>query len=396
MPKEKYDYLIVGGGISGAFASYAIRKNDKKGGIAIISSETHLPYDRVPLSKEFVRWERNFDELFFRKEGYYRKNGIDVLLGHTAVAIDKKKKTVMLDNGSKYHYNKLLIATGGKPRKLDIAGSGLEGVFYLRTIEDSIAIRQSFPSAKNAIVIGGGFIGCELAASMVSKGLDVTILEVMPHILGKAIDNKTSEWIKKYHESKGAKVLTGKKAVAIEGKDGHVSSVKTDDGKILAADIVAVGVGIKLNTDVAENAGIKVENGIHVNERMQVINEKDIFAAGDIANFYLPLLDRNMRVEHYDVAEKQGTVAGTNMAGGEASYNEPPYFFSDQYDLNINAFGDLSHPTKIVTKGEMSNSGFIQYYLEGKKLAAILAINYDWDKIEEEKEKIGKNQESLL
>jgi len=151
-----------------------------------------------------------------------------------------------------------------------------------------------------------------------------------------------------------------------------------------------VGVGIKLNTDVAENAGIKVENGIHVNERMQVINEKDIFAAGDIANFYLPLLDRNMRVEHYDVAEKQGTVAGTNMAGGEASYNEPPYFFSDQYDLNINAFGDLSHPTKIVTKGEMSNSGFIQYYLEGKKLAAILAINYDWDKIEEEKEEDRK------
>jgi NADPH-dependent 2,4-dienoyl-CoA reductase/sulfur reductase-like enzyme len=396
MPKEKYDYLIVGGGISGAFASYAIRKNDKKGGIAIISSETHLPYDRVPLSKEFVRWERGLDELFFRKESYYKKNDIDIVLGHSAVALDKKKKVVVLDDGRKYQYGRLLISTGGKPRKLDIPGSGLDGVFYLRTIEDSIAIRQSFPNAKNAVVIGGGFIGCELAASMVNKGLNVTILEVMPHILGKAIDSKTSEWIKKYHESKGARVLTGRKAVAIEGKDGHVSSVKTDDGKVLPADIVAIGVGIKLNTQLAEAAGLKVENGIHVNERMQVVNEEDIFAAGDIANFYLPLLDRNMRVEHYDVAEKQGTVAGNNMAGGEASYNEPPYFFSDQYDLNINAFGDLSHPTKIVTNGEMSNSGFIQYYLEGKKLVAILAVNYDWDKIEEEKEKIGRNQASLL
>jgi len=396
MPQEKYEYLIVGGGIAGAFSSYAIRKHDKNSTVAIISSETHLPYDRVPLSKEFVRYERSFDELFFRKEDYYRRNKIDVVLGHSAIAINKEKKTVMLDDRRRYQYGKLLISTGGRPRKLDIPGSGLEGVYYLRTVEDSAAIRQSFPDAKNAVVIGGGFIGCELAASMVSKGLNVTILEVMPHILGKAVDAKTSEWIKKYHEMKGAKVLTERKAIAIEGRDGHAASVKTDDGKTLPADIVTIGVGIKLNTQLAELAGLKVENGVHVNERMQAFDEKDIYAAGDIANFYLPLLDRNMRVEHYDVAEKQGTVAGTNMAGGEARYNEPPYFFSDQYDLNINAFGDLSHPTKIVTRGKMSNEGFIQYYLEGKKLVAILAVNYEWDKIEEEKDKIGKNQESIL
>ncbi|MEM3637162.1 MAG: FAD-dependent oxidoreductase [Conexivisphaerales archaeon] len=396
MPVQKYDYLIVGGGISGAFAAYEIRKNDRKGSVAIISSETHLPYDRVPLSKEFVRWERGFDELFFRREGYYRRNDIDVILGHSAVRLERKEKTIVLDDGRKFRYGKVLLATGGKPRKLEIPGSGLEGVYYLRTVEDSVAIRQSIPYAKHAVVIGGGFIGCELAASLNSKGVDVTILEVTPQILGKAVDAKTSEWIKKYHESKGTKVLTNVKATSIDGKEGRVASVRTDTGKVLDADLVAIGVGIKLNSSIAESAGLKVENGVHVNEKMQADASDGIYAAGDIANFYLPLLDRRMRVEHYDVAEKQGRVAGINMSGGEGVYNEPPYFFSDQYDLNINAFGDLSHPSRIVTKGKMSREGFMQYYFEGKRLVALLAVNADWDKIEQEKAKIGEEHAELL
>lgn len=388
MSLRKYDYLILGGGVAGAFAAYSIRKYDKDGDVVIVGAETHPPYDRVPLSKEFVRWERGLDELFFRKESYYRKKRIELLLGKVATDIDSKRKRVKLDDTSEVAYKKLLIATGGRPRKLDLPGSHLDGVFYLRTIEDSIAIRQRMHDSERAVVIGGGFIGCELAASMVSKGVKVTIVEVTPHILGKAIDERTSEWMKRYHESKGAVVMTQSKPVMIEGKEGRVTSVKLEDGRTLMADMVAIGVGINLNLEPLRSLGISIQNGVKVNERMQT-EVKDIYAAGDIANFYLPLLERNMRVEHYDVAEKQGSVAGLNMAGEDAVYNEPPYFFSDQYDLNINAFGDLSHPSRIETKGKMSKEGFIQHYFEGDRLVGILAVNYDWDEIEREKEKIG-------
>ncbi|MDG6933230.1 MAG: FAD-dependent oxidoreductase [Nitrososphaerota archaeon] len=388
MQKKDYDYVIVGGGISGGFASFSIRKHDKRGSIALVGAEPHLPYDRVPLSKEFVRWERPLEELFFKREEFYRRNKVDLYRGHLAVKLNRMKREIVLDDGGRIGYEKLLLATGGRPRKLDIPGSHYDGIFYLRNLEDSIAIRQRIPLAKKAVVVGGGFIGCELAASLTTRGIETTIIEVMPHILGRAIDQKTSEWLKKYHESKGTKVITQTSVIGFQGENGRVTGVKTSDNKLIQADLVAIGAGIVLNLNLAEDAGLKVENGVVVNQKLRS-NDSHIFAAGDIARFYSPLLDRYMRVEHYDVAEKHGTIAGANMTGEQLEYDEPPYFFSDQYDISINAFGDLSKPTRIVTKGRLSSKGFIEYYLEGNKLAAILSINGDWDEIEKAKAKIG-------
>ncbi|MEM3267055.1 MAG: FAD-dependent oxidoreductase, partial [Conexivisphaerales archaeon] len=353
-----------------------------------------IPYDRVPLSKEFVRWERPFSELFFRKESFYRQKRIELILGHKAISIDRKNKTVKLDDRRELTYSKLLLATGGKPRKLHVANSDLEGIYYLRTIDDSVAIRQRIHESKNAVVVGGGFIGCEVASSLTQKGLQTTIVEVMPHILGKAIDEKTSGWIKEYHEAKGTKIYTNTKVVGFEGEDGRVKGVRLDNGKTLAADMVVVGVGIELNVELASSAGLSVNNGVQVSDKLQS-QDADIYVAGDIANFYSPLLQRQMRVEHYDVAEKHGTIAGSNMAGQDLSYDEPPYFFSDQYDLNINAFGDLIHHTEIISKEAMSKDGFIEYYIEGKKVVGILSVNSDWDDIEEAKAKIGRDREEI-
>ncbi len=394
MIKDFYDYLIVGGGTSGAFASYAIREYDKDGRIGIISSETHIPYDRVPLSKKFLTWKKPLNKLFFKDESFYRQENVELMLGHRATSIDRSKKLVKLDDGNELSYNKLLLATGGRPRKLHLANSDLDGIFYLRTLDDGVAIRERTPETKNAVVIGGGFIGCEVAASLTEMGIQTTIVEATSRVLGRAVDDRTSAWIREYHEAKGTRVYTNTKVIGFEGEGGSVNGVKLENDQVIPADIVVIGVGIDLNVELARAAGLTVSDGVKVNEKLQS-DDSSIYVAGDIANFYSPLLQRQMRVEHYDVAEKHGTVAGSNMAGGDLSYNDAPYFFSDQYDLTINAFGDLIHHTEIVGGQAMSRDGFIEYYLEGRKVVGMLSVNSDWNEIEKAKAKIGKDRGEL-
>lgn len=202
----------------------------------------------------------DFEELFFRKLNYYKQKKIELIFGHKAIRINRKEKTITLDDGRVLGYERLLISTGGRPRKLHAVNSDPDGIFYLRTIDDSIAIRQSIPDAKNAVIVGGGFIGCEVAASLTTKGVNTTIIEVLPQILGKAVDKKTSDWIKRYHEEKGTKILTEKKVIGFVGQNGHVKAVKLESGEEIQADMVVVGIGIELNTGIVKESGLEVDN----------------------------------------------------------------------------------------------------------------------------------------
>ncbi|MDG7026324.1 MAG: FAD-dependent oxidoreductase [Nitrososphaerota archaeon] len=382
---DHVDYLIVGGGVAGGHAAYAIRKQDRTGRIVVVSDEMQFPYDRVPLSKEFLAGKRKRRELFFKGDAYYPRNKVEVIRERRTEALDISSKTVRLDDGQAFSYRRLLLATGGRPRKLELPGSDLAGIYYLRTLEDCDAIRKASSDASRAVIVGGGFIGCEVAATLRGRGLKVTLVELGDHLLGAAIDEKTAGWIQGYHIKQGVKVLTKTTVDEFVGKDGRVTGVKLGGGLVVPADFVVVGVGIIPNIAIAEKAGLKVDRGIIVDRRLRT-SAADVYAAGDVARFYSPILKRVMRVEHYDVAERQGAVAGSNMAGRSASFDELPYFFSNQYDLEINAYGDLSSRTSTILRGDLdSKVGFLRFYFNGTVLDGVLSVNREWDEIEKAK-----------
>ena len=382
---EPIDYLIVGGGVAGGHAVFEIRKRDKSGTILVVNEEDQLPYDRPPLSKEYLARKKKRRELFFRADSYYPRKKVEVLREHRVKSIDASHRNITLDDGREIPYRSMLLATGGRVRKLEVPGSDLEGIYYLRTLQDCDIIRKAASGSKTVAIVGGGFIGCEVTATLRSKGLKVTLVEVSSHLLSAAIDEETSEWIREYHSKKGVDVLTNASVSGFIGKNGRVNGVELKTGKVIPAEFVVVGIGIIPNTELGENAGLKVDKGLVVDEYLKT-SDHNIYAAGDIARFYSPIFKRYLRVEHVDVAQRQGTAAGANMAGRKRAFDELPYFFSNQFDLEINAYGDLSQHTTVVRRGQMdAKTGFIQFYFDGPTLNGILSVNADWNEIERAK-----------
>jgi 3-phenylpropionate/trans-cinnamate dioxygenase ferredoxin reductase subunit len=284
---------------------------------------------------------------------------------------------VSLDDGRELRYEKLLLATGGAPRHLPIPGADLQGIFYLRTLEDSDALKEAMAHAKKLVVVGGGFIGCEVAAAGVMKGLETTVIEVGPYLLNMAFDEPTGRWVTDYLAAKAVQARCGERAAKFLGSDGHVTGVETSHGGTIPADLVVVGVGLAPNTDLAKTAGLQVDNGIVVNERLET-SAPGVFAAGDVARFKATVFDRYLRVEHYDVAVRHGKVAGANMAGANIAFTDLPYFFSDMFELRIHVHGILSDHDHVVLRGERQltdQGGFIQFYLKGPYIMAYLGVN---------------------
>jgi 3-phenylpropionate/trans-cinnamate dioxygenase ferredoxin reductase subunit len=322
-------------------------------------------------------------DVFYKADSYYASNKVEVIRGHEVRAIDTAGRLVTLDDGREFSYGALLIATGGRVRQLELPGSDLGGVYYLRTMDNCDSIKKAAARGMKAVIVGGGFIGCEVAATLRGKGLEVALLERSSHLLSAAIDPETADWIREYHSKKGVEVLTETGVTRFLGTSGHVSGVELNAGTVLAADLVVAGIGIIPNTELAEDAGLKTDRGILVDEYLET-SADGVYAAGDVARFHSPIFKRDMRVEHVDVAQKQGTVAGRNMAGlKKRPIDELPYFFSNQFDLEINAYGDLSEHTAVVRRGAMDpKTGFIQFYLNGATLNGILSVNADWKDIE--------------
>ena len=371
---REFDYLIVGGGLAGGNAAVSIRENDKTGSIGIITDEKHVPYDRVPLSKNYLLGKMKREVLYVKKPDFYTTQKIELITGTRVTGLDPKNHVIRTSGGVDILYRKLLLATGGQARQLSIRGAELDGIFYLRTIDDAEAVEEAMQQSKNAVVIGGGFIGCELASTFAKKGISTTIIEVGPKILGRAFDSDTASWIESYFERKGVKIMTKTTPVELEGSNGKVMGVKLQSGEVIPADLVVIGIGINPSVELARDAGLQVDNGIIVNEYMQT-SHPDIYAASDVARFYSTVFGRHMRLEHYDLAVKQGRLAGENMTGKFKPFEEIPYFFSFMFDIRIEAYGDLSRYDRVITRGSPDGNGnFTKFYLDNGTVNAVMTV----------------------
>ncbi|TLX96685.1 MAG: hypothetical protein E6K96_05440 [Thaumarchaeota archaeon] len=376
------DDVIVGGGQAGFYASTAITRRDPSARVVLICDEPHLPYDRVPLSKDYLVDKRPREKLFFRPKEFYENQKIEVISGKRATKLDRSGRVVRLEDDTEIAFGRLLLATGGRPRILPLPGSDLVGIHYLRTIDDCERIKEGMQKARNAVVVGGGFIGCEVAAAFAARGLKTTIIEVASYPLNVAVNEETGRWIAGYFRDKGVDVMTETQVSAFVGRDNAVEAVRTSRGE-LPADLVAVGVGIAPNVELAQEAGLKVDRGIVVDEYLQTDSE-GVYAAGDVARFYSPIFERHLRVEHYDVAAKQGMTAGANMAGERRTFADLPFFFSFMFDLKINAYGDLGKKTKIVSRGSVgAEKGFFQLYFDDGVLNGFLSVNRPFQEVNE-------------
>jgi 3-phenylpropionate/trans-cinnamate dioxygenase ferredoxin reductase subunit len=391
MSEKNYKYIIVGGGLAGASAAVEIRANDKNGSILLIGSEQEYPYHRPPLSKKLWFGQKKIEEIFVQSNESYKQSNIDVLLGTTIVLLDAGQKKLSDDKGNAYSYNKLLLATGGIPRKLP---NDIEGICYYRYISDYKKIRALAKEGRSAVIIGGGFIGSEIAAALNINKVNVTMVfpthyicdRVLPNYLGLAIQNHFIE--------KGIKVLSGQKPVSFS-KKGKKFVTTTDKGLKIESDILIAGIGIVPETGLAKQAGLTIDNGIVVNSFLQTSNP-DIYAAGDNADFPYQVLGKRTRVEHWDNALNQGRCAARNMAGIEESFTYMPYFFSDLFEFGYEAVGEVDSQLETYADWEKENEKGVIYYLKDHKLRGVMLCNV-WDKVETARELIrsGKSVNSV-
>jgi len=388
---DSIPYVIIGGGLAGVAAADAIRRRDKTGQLMLICAEAHPPYDRVPLSKGYLLGETERDQIFLRPPRFYERNKVELVLGQAATALDVHARQVTLADGRQIGFEKLLLATGGRPRRLPLPGADLAGIHYLRNLEDSDAIRAALSSARRAVVIGGGFIGCEVATGLAQLGLATTVVELTPGVLSLVLDAETSGFMESFLRQQGVTVLTNTGAARFVGEQGHVRAVVTSTGEEIEADLVTVGVGIAPNTELAAAAGLTVDNGVVVNEYLEAA--PGVYAAGDIARYYSPPLGRHVRVEHYDVALQHGRIAAANMTGEARPYTELPYFFSHMGGLHIDVVGDMGRRQQSVRRGALSlEPGFTQFYFADGLLQAVLCINGEPELLQAARERINERR----
>jgi NAD(P)H-nitrite reductase large subunit len=385
--EQAFDYIVIGGGLAGGNAVKGIRERDPHGSLLLIGSERHMPYDRPPLTKQLWFGKKTVEQIVALDRQYCEQNGVQVELGAEVTAIDPGHKRVTVANGKSYRYGKLLLATGGAPRELAIPGSHTDGICYYRYLDDYLRIREQAREGKSALVIGGGFIGSEIAAALNINKLDVTMVfpssylvsRVFPDYLGKAIQQRYVE--------KGVRILSGDSPKSIS-KSGSTFLTETKNGQRVESDIVIAGVGIAPNVGLAEQAGLQVGDGIIVNELLQT-SDPDVYAAGDNAFFHYYALNQQMRIEHWDNAVIQGAWAGRNMAGAREPFTYMPYFYSDLFEFGYEAVGEVSSSLQTVTDWQKENDTGVVYYLKDGKIRGAMMCNV-WGKVDAARELIWK------
>ena len=376
MAVRDVEHLIIGGGVAAAKAAEGLRAAGGKGSAVVMTAEPELPYERPPLSKEFLRGEAGREKTRTHDEAWYREHDVEVMLATRASTLDPSTRTVATEVGDQLHYGGLVLATGATPVRLGLPGEELEGVYYLRTVDDSERLRAAISRAETMVVIGGGFIGAEVAASATQMDTRVTLLEVAETLWTRAVGPKIGRFFEEFLRDRGVHVRTRVGAQALEG-DGGVEAVVLPDGTRLPADVVVIGVGVRPDVDLAERAGLPVDNGILVDEQLRAGDR--VWAAGDVANAEHPLFGR-VRIEHWAEALNQGLIAGRNLAGASERYDRVPYFFSDQFDLSLSYLGHVREWDELVTRGDqrVKQPRFVTWYLREGIPRAALIIN-DWD-----------------
>lgn len=366
--------IIIGGSHAAAALAAGLRQEGWEGKISLIGADPLPPYHRPPLSKAFLCGDKSESELLIRPADFYEKNNIDLVLGSRVTNIDREKKTVTLHDGGVISYTKLALTTGAKVRKIPIEGSDLGGVFYLRDLGDVQQIKKYIGKGKSAAIIGGGYIGLEAAASMRKMGMNVTVLEAMPRILQRVTAPEISAFYARVHQEEGVEIITEASVKAIEGS-GDVNAVALADGRSIPADIVIIGVGVLPDVELAEQAGLELDNGIVVDEYART-SDHDIVAAGDCTNHFNPIYGRRLRLESVQNASDQAKIAAKTLCGNLTEYRALPWFWSDQFDLKLQIAGLSQGFDQVVTRGDYSNTrSFAAFYFQDGKLLAVDAIN---------------------
>lgn len=366
--------VIIGGSHAAAQVVSSLRLNKWEGKITIVSADAFLPYHRPPLSKSYLSGEKNLEEILIRPPTFFERSDVEVILGTRVTAIDRAAKKVHLDNQTDLPYTKLVITTGAKVRKINIPGHNLPGVFYLRDLNDVDHIREFLGHAKDAVIIGGGYIGLEAASALRTLDMNVTVLEALPRVLQRVTAPEVSAFYTRVHGEEGVKILCNAAVQSIDGKY-KVESVTCADGQVIKADVIIVGVGVIPDVELAEQAGLKVDNGLVVDEFART-NDPDILAAGDCTFHYNPIYDRHLRLESVQNATDQSRVAANTICGKLEPYRALPWFWSDQYDLKLQIAGLSQGFDQVVLRGstETGRSFAAFYYKEGR-LIAVDAIN---------------------
>ena len=361
--------VIVGAGLAAGAAVQTLRQEGEEGPIVMLGAEPHPPYERPPLSKEYLRGEADAEALPLHPGGSYEEWGVDVRTGVRATALDARDRTLELDDGSSLRYRTLLLATGGRARVIGAEPS--ERVCYLRTVEDADRLRRHLGGGKHLLVVGAGFIGCEVAASARALGTDVTMIERGPAPLVRVLGEGMGRVLAEIHRDHGVDLRVDTGMGEVRETDGGVV-VETDHGETLEGDAVVIGAGIIPNTELAEAGELEVENGIAVDARCAASAE-DVFAAGDVASHDHPVFGR-IRVEHFDNALKMGTHAARSMLGSEEPFDDPHWFWSDQYDVNLQMGGFAATWDEIVVRGSVEDRDFTAFYLQEGAVRSVLSI----------------------
>ena len=368
-------HIIVGGGLAGAKAAETLREEGFEGPVTLIGDEPERPYERPPLSKEYLRGERD-EAPYVHGEDFYAANDIELLTSTRVTAIEPAAHEVVLAGGRRLGSGKLLLATGAEPRRLDVPGADLDEIHYLRTLAESARIGERFGEGRRLVVIGSGWIGAEIGASARQKGCEVTLVEMAALPLERVLGPELGRIYLDVHRAHGVEFLAETTLERFEG-DGAVQRVVTSDGKEIPADLVVVGVGVTPRTELAASAGLEIDNGVRVDESLRT-SDPDIFAAGDIANATNPFYGHPLRVEHWQNARKQGAAAAKAMLGEEVSFDEIPYFFSDQYETGMEYSGYATEWDEVVFRGDVDGREFIAFWVKDDRVVAGLNMNI-WD-----------------
>ncbi len=369
-------FVIVGASLAGAKAAEALRAEGFDGRILLIGAEPVRPYERPPLSKQYLQGTEGGHHLFVHDEDYYDAHGIELRLSTRVTSLSTSDREVELDSGERIGYDALLLATGARARRLRLPGSDLEGIHYLRTLADAERLQKVLRAGGRIVIVGGGWIGCEIAASAREMGAEVAMVGNTRQPLERALGPELGEFFRDVHAAHGVELHLG---VAVEAFRGatRAEEVVLAGGKVLAADAVVAGVGAVPRVELAEGAGLAIENGVVTDEHLAT-GAPGVFAAGDVADAWHPRLGRRLRLEHWSSALNQGPAAARNMLGGNVVYDRVPFFFSDQYEVGMEYSGHATDWDRIVYRGDPADGKFIAFWLRGGRLLAGMNVDV-WD-----------------
>jgi 3-phenylpropionate/trans-cinnamate dioxygenase ferredoxin reductase subunit len=376
-------FVIVGGGLGGAKAAEALRDKGFDGKIILFAEEKHLPYERPPLSKDYLAGKKSLGEFTVHDSDWYRDNDIDLRIGAAVLAVDPAAHTVELSDDISVRYDKLLLATGSRSRRLPIAGSDAAGVHYLRTFDDASTLNSALTEGSTLAVIGAGWIGLEVAASARERGVNVTVVETAELPLVGAVGEEVGSVFAKLHRDHGVDLRLQTEVEEITTADGKATGLRLPDGSTISADAVLVAVGAQPNIELADRAGLSMDDGGVLVDASLRTSDADIYAVGDIAAAEHPLFGGRIRTEHWANALKQPAVAVAGMLGDQAEYTELPYFFTDQYDLGMEYAGHAPSYQRVVFRGDVDGREFVAFWLDGQsRVLAGMNVNI-WDVLDD-------------